>query len=243
MDSDSSVRRVHCPRDRPLSPDTARQAESALPATDQTARQTVTQQPSDCHCSCTRPQPLPRPSTLRKRAASGLTSRPSAQPRHSATSSQGDSPCESAVSASKQTARVITPQRPSDRTRPPWTPVRMAADPSAPVTCMSTARTSISAPLRCCQYPWPALRAAAQHSRPPGRGSASSLATGPSRTVPLVSESGTLPARACAVGADSSEHASGRLMPSCTAPAPVRAAEGQHPWQLGRRGQGHRPRG
>ena len=83
--------------------------ERCVSASKQTARQ-----PNDRGCSCTRPQPLPRLSTLSNQAATALTSRPSAQPRHSATSSQRDSPYESAVSASKQTARVIPPQRPSD---------------------------------------------------------------------------------------------------------------------------------
>ena len=51
---------------------------------------------------------------LSNQTATALTSRPSTQPRHSATSSQGDSPCESAVSASKQTARTIAPKQPGN---------------------------------------------------------------------------------------------------------------------------------
>ena len=48
---------------------------------------------------------------LSNQTATALTSRPSTQPRHSATSSQGDSPCESAVSVSKQTVRIETTSR------------------------------------------------------------------------------------------------------------------------------------
>ena len=60
-------------------------AESAPPATNQTASPTPTQQPSDRGCSCTRSQPLPRsrPHTPGQWAtACPMTSRPSAQPRH-----------------------------------------------------------------------------------------------------------------------------------------------------------------
>ena len=110
---------------------------------------------------------------------------------------------ERCVGVQADSARVITPQRPSDRTRPPWTPVRMAADPSAPVTCLRTARAPTSAPLPLLPVPVACLESGSTTLRS-GRQRASILgsrAVADKATALGVSESGTLPARACAVGA------------------------------------------
>ena len=102
-------------------------------------------------------------------------------------------------------ARVITPQWPSDRTRSPWTPVRMAADPSAPVTCLSTARASTSVPPPLLPVPVACLESGST-TLPSARQRASILgswAVVDKATALGESESGTLvPARACAAGAD-----------------------------------------
>ena len=120
---------------------------------------------------------------------------------------------ERCVGVQADSARVITPQRPSDHTCPPWTPVRMAADPSAPVTCLIAARAPTSAPLPLLPVPVTCLESGST-TLPSARQRASILgswAVADKATALGVSESGTLPARACAVGADSSSPGGGRL--------------------------------
>ena len=112
---------------------------------------------------------------------------------------------ERCVGVQADSAHVITPQRPSDRTCPPWTPVRMAADPSASVTCLIAARAPTSAPLPLLPVPVTCLESGST-TLPSARQRASILgswAVADKATALGESESGTLaPARACAAGAD-----------------------------------------
>jgi hypothetical protein len=200
--------RVHCPRGRPLSPDTARQAESALPATDQTARRTVHSNPvivasraHDRSPSRVHPRALTRTEKVGCQWTNLAAVRSAPTQRDQLAGRQ--SVRERCVGVQADSARVITPQRPSDRTRPPWTPVRMAADPSAPVTCLRTARAPTSAPLPLLPVPVACLESGST-TLPSGRQRASILgvrAVADSATALGVSESRMLPARACAVGA------------------------------------------